>query len=412
MRIIRDSHYGSEFDRHFREKFLKHSEMPDPELWDKIASRLDEERNQLRHDHWYKAILLFLLPLTMTNLWVSYRADLQKYLAGIMPKVPQQLAATETNNKPIDFPKASVSHTVTNEVLHTSASVVFSAEAPKVTETLETMRFAGHLSDFIPGTHTPTTISNPFSPKAIINSSPDPSFPLAQSEKFSARGFHFGIEGGLNSNLMLPKLNSYPALITGESKTKFDYGPAFGISAGYDFSDRLGIEVEYIIKSVQGYRYSENRHNKIFIDGEINLDYMHVPMMIKYKLFHNKLQGARPGIFNVLAGVQYSRLTKAIYTFDNHTLYENDSQNVEDQFNRNELGFLLGVEYDFYLSKNYFVSLGARASYSKDVNYYTTFQDWDNRPNSFLIGITGSFHYLMKPKKRPVQQKGTSVPER
>ncbi len=415
MRIIRNTdEAGESFDRHFKEQLRNHQAAPSANLWDRVESDLDMERERTKHDHWYKAVILFLIPLTITNLFVTYKLNdyplsslmnselsILSSLSGNSSEIPSpQLSGLNINGHEILITNCFDSETVStgsNEKIFPAASSLLLSHFKKEQE--RPVFTASASADYLPMQKANSIGKGSISPE-ITALNLDGYAARLRDEMSSVRGFHFGIEGGLNSNWLLLDDKSLSPVILGSSKAKFDWGPSFGFSAGYDFSNKFGVEVEYILKSIQGYRYRENRYGKISIDGEIDLDYMQLPVMFKYKIAHKGIRSAKPRAVNFVTGIQYSRLRKAELSYNNLTLHDEGTENINNVFSRDELGLLMGIEYDLYLSSKYFFSFGARASFSSDVNTYTGANKDEPQTYNFLIGVNASFHYLVKPGNR------------
>ncbi|HXH20214.1 MAG TPA: porin family protein [Chitinophagales bacterium] len=399
MRLIRDNDETHDsLERHFRE--LRNLETPpSSDLWDKVEYKLDEERERVKHDHWYQAIILLLIPVTIINIlftWlpegnrnkpidvVNGDALLKRIpLSGSnFPNDPEFSGAWGFFLKGDFFPRKTSS--ADNVALAESCvegipgASIESEEPPLAIQ-------SQHPSGIqFPGTETKVKfddVINPLAGKAAERTSP-------------VKGFHVGLEGGVNNSWLLHKDNTLHPLIGNMIHRKFDFGVSCGISAGYDFSNRWGIEAEWIIKSLQGQTYWENRYNKILINGQVNLEYMHLPVMVKYKWTKAGIRSPNPKVLNLVAGVQYSRLRGA-------EVVQNglDIAGVKELFNRDEMGLLLGVEYDMFFHQNYYISLGARASIATDARAFPYFNSEKTETYNVLIGATASFNYLLRKKR-------------
>jgi len=419
MRIVRNNEdKGSVFDKHFRE--LRNSEVsPAGDLWDRVEYKLDEDRQRVKHDHWYHALLLLLIPLTAVNVYLTY--DLQGLYVSFFKKgateqisneaiflgnnLPSQLYSTGGSSIPLSLhnPFAEIANTANNELLPNKYERNTSADAKSV--------FVNASNELLPDAHSSIT-QNSFQSDAIAandlmpverllletDATPqDVKFNHARNKlerKQSAiKGFHVGVEGGLNHSMVLINDSKLDQIIGGNIHRKLDLGAYYAVSMGYDFSRKFGVETELIFCSQQGQKYSELRYGKVHVDGEIDLEYMSVPVLFKYKMTKMGGKALNPRVINFVAGLQYSRLKEASIKMNNL-----DLQNATEPFNRDELGVVLGLEYDLFVSPNYFVTLGTRASISSDIHAFPYFVPQASQTYNVLVGVNASFHYLMKRK--------------
>lgn len=140
---------------------------------------------------------------------------------------------------------------------------------------------------------------------------------------------NFGIKAGLNVSEQRFKLDiaDSPFNLETSSTTSFHVG-VFG---EFMFSDNFGLNAE-ILYSREG--------SKIGLDLDIDsfefkqgLDYLNIPVLLKYKVAQNKLA--------LMAGPQFSFLLD-----DSIDLDANDGELLDPAYKSFDLGLVLGLEYE------------------------------------------------------------------
>ncbi|OWY22481.1 hypothetical protein C7N43_08745 [Sphingobacteriales bacterium UPWRP_1] len=169
---------------------------------------------------------------------------------------------------------------------------------------------------------------------------------------------------------------------------RFRTGKSYGMNAGIDFSANWGLQTEWVIKSVQGqalsYRPLESVTNQ---NTEINLTYTYVPVLLKYKFNRTLKLTGQPAVLNYVAGVQYGTLKSAEINLNNPILQEN-------LLKKSLWGVVAGVDYDVYLTPNYFITLGARASFSTSSGRFTQINMPGNgTANQLVWGLRAGLNY-------------------
>lgn len=412
MRIVRNhDEKGNNSDKHFRE--LRNLEtQPSPNLWDKLEYQLDEHRERVKHDHWYKALIALLIPFTVINVLITYDlADYDSQVASATKEFngPQFPDLNEMNLSPGNPEnKGGWGNFFDGFFLPQGANATETGNSiaePKVVAPETALASAE--SDFLPtsliGFETTENLASgaltPFERKVLKASvSADDMMKHRSKENAggktgSVKGFHFGVEGGINNRWMIHQNSSLYPLSSNRVERKLNLAATYGISAGYDFSNRFGIEAEWILQSRQGQRYYELRYGKIPVHGEVYIEYMHVPVMFKYKWTKVPVRNNYPRVLNLVTGIQYSRL------HDMHIVQDGlDLSGVNELFNRNELGLLVGIEYDIFVHRNVYVSVGARASISTDAKAFPYINSENTQTCNALFGLNASVHYLAKRK--------------
>ncbi|MGB0929462.1 MAG: hypothetical protein ACPGVB_01710 [Chitinophagales bacterium] len=203
------------------------------------------------------------------------------------------------------------------------------------------------------------------------------------------RGFHLGTFASAHNNWILNPALKETVTQNSNLVHQLDFGYTYGVAMGYEFSNKWGLQMEWIVNSEQGQRFSKqalyNSTNKSNTD--INLTYTYFPVLLKYRNQKMFSLTKQPLVINYIAGIQYGTLKSAEININNPVVQE-------DLLQLSSWGFVWGLDYDFYLNKNYFLTFGARTSLStsSDSKYKPVFPT-PNTSNSLLIGLRASFNY-------------------
>jgi hypothetical protein len=197
----------------------------------------------------------------------------------------------------------------------------------------------------------------------------------------------------MNNSWFLIKESALTGFINNDVQYNFNYGITYALSFGYNFSKNAGIEIESAF-SRQGQSYVDNSSRKVPIEGDINLSYFQVPVLIKYKWSRVAAITQNPASFNILIGPIYSRLIQSDYTVNNDLFAKTDKTIIP----KNELGLAFGLEYDIYMTNNTYLTLGARTSVSTDVKSFPYFGPNNLKTLNVLLGVNASLNFQIRPK--------------
>jgi opacity protein-like surface antigen len=199
------------------------------------------------------------------------------------------------------------------------------------------------------------------------------------------KGFHIGAFIAIN-NVWLNKKQFSTDENTSGIKPKVMFGKAYGLNIGYDFTDRLGIEMEWQI-SEQGQKYNvgllsdNNKHTK-----DVNLMYTKFPLLIKYKQTFINNYNSKPIAVSFLVGPQFNFLIKEEVKLDGNKI------NNAPQYNKFEFGLNGGFDFDLYMMRYMYLTIGGRTGFGTSMK--------KGQPMSFQLGITTqlNFRYAKKLK--------------
>lgn len=157
-------------------------------------------------------------------------------------------------------------------------------------------------------------------------------------------------------------------------------GYAYGISMGYDFKNNTGIQAEWVVNAsmVQQAEYQG------YIQNKIN-EYAQFPVLFKYRKAHQSRLTKNTMVLNHLIGIQYGYLKSS---------QTNGISSTSDEFQvDNNLGLVLGMDYDVYLGSSTLFSLGVRSSFNRRINTFSKIIN-ETTPNiNVLFGIQAGIKY-------------------
>jgi Outer membrane protein beta-barrel domain len=199
------------------------------------------------------------------------------------------------------------------------------------------------------------------------------------------RGFHIGAFFGFNSSWLTRK-NDHREMEHNTIRSRVHIGTNYGVIIGYDYTERWGLQLELAIQSMQGMRYDEFCPIYGLSHKQLNLGYLKIPLMVKYKLAQVNRPDKRPIVMSVLAGPQFSLLHKKELLVEGEPIPMNKSI-----INYTELGAQAGLDMDFYLHKNMYLTVGTRFGMNSPLQ--------KSRPMSFQFGVLTQFNFRKPPRE-------------
>ncbi len=157
-------------------------------------------------------------------------------------------------------------------------------------------------------------------------------------------------------------------------------GAATGLRIAYDFNKYIGIGAEYAFTATFGQKYGVKRNINLSQNNAIDLNVVQIPVYLKiHRNLPNSLTG-KPIRWNNQIGLQYSRVQSGDFKVNSRSL------ETANFLNKEYIGFLIGTEFDLFLSPNIYLTMGIRYSLNRDLagpmqmlrstvesNYHSTF---------------------------------------
>ncbi len=193
------------------------------------------------------------------------------------------------------------------------------------------------------------------------------------------KGLHIGGFYGYNNTWIVSQSFGQKDLRSSNVTYDVDFGGNYGVAVGYDFSNRWGIQAEWVINSTYRqnytYRWEGSRHI-----ADIKLNYLQLPLLVKYHVPKEK------STISYVMGVRLARLKSAGLEVNTPSL------RVVDLLNTNELGAIIGMDYEYHMNRNYFLTVGARGSVGRAYNSWSEIRD-SSKPYNVAVGLRLGLHY-------------------
>lgn len=166
-----------------------------------------------------------------------------------------------------------------------------------------------------------------------------------------ARRFYIGMNAGIKKHGLITKIKKNGVLANTSQVEYLDFGGSFGATAGFILSDNFNLEASINAINTSGYKRKFNGEG-YSIDEKLNLNYSTINLLVKKmntkSTFDNKVYST-----NIIGGIYASYLTNSSSSINGNS-YKNDD------FNTTDLGLVLGIEQDRYLSKTLVITPGIR----------------------------------------------------
>ncbi|MBI2279350.1 MAG: PorT family protein [Bacteroidetes bacterium] len=164
-----------------------------------------------------------------------------------------------------------------------------------------------------------------------------------------ARRFYVGLNGGFKNQNLITKIKSTQNL---KEQQRLDFGYTFGGTIGIIMSDKLNLESNINFISTSGYnrRYEMN---DIIYNEDLNLNYTTISVLAK-KMSNKSTFDNKKYSTNLFGGIYAGYLTSA------NVVSGNNTYNVSNEFKNLDLGIVLGLEQDRYLTKQIIITPGIR----------------------------------------------------
>ncbi len=203
---------------------------------------------------------------------------------------------------------------------------------------------------------------------------------------YNMRGLYVGISGSYNQTAILEYGNLFKEERPIQPSLKF--GTSKGFVFGYNFSNKLGIQAEYIYNSIQGQNYVTSEDGDI-TQKSLSLSYDLIPVTARVKVGRISNITHKPVVLNYVAGAQYGMLRS--YRLPQDKLYEP----TDKVFKADEISIVLGLEYEVYIQDNLYISAGARGTISNDISLNDGLLS-DSAKRDFVFGLRASLNYVFK----------------
>lgn len=433
-KINKNDRTQNKIDQHFRERLRDFNATPPKFVWDNIEQQLENDKEKAKYDHWYYVILALLIPITIVNFFFSYSFD--TISEEIFTNTNKRVAAVFTNKKTnsnknskntvysntqenkysnslslVNFKKQNkifdgaknIASNNNNDILRpNNTSNNHKKSTKNINSHSKALPLAINDKNIIENTISlnmkndeidTKQLSLLFENANVATQKVDKLFNQTEATLNNLKGFYAGADVRVANNWFLIKQAATNNFINKDVQYQFRYGLSFGGSVGFNFNKNFGIETE-ILFAKQGQSYIDNTFKKVPIQGNIDLAYIRTPLLFKYKWTNISAKTEKPIVFNILFGPVYSRLVNSEYTVTNEQFAKKAIIPI------NELGLVMGFEYDLFLSNNSFLTLGVRAGASSDIHSFPYAGPNALKTLNLDLGLNASYNFQIRTKNK------------
>ena len=167
-----------------------------------------------------------------------------------------------------------------------------------------------------------------------------------------ARRFYVGINAGFKKQNLLTKVSPNHEISIAKQHSFLDFGYNFGGTLGIIISDKLNLESNVNFISTSGYN-RKYEANDLSYTNKLNLNYTTISVLAK-KMSNKSTFDNKKYSTNLIGGIYAGYLTSA------NVVSGNNTYNVSNEFKNLDLGIVLGLEQDRYLTKQIIITPGIR----------------------------------------------------
>ncbi len=403
-------------DQLFRGVFEKYELKPSSDVWNRIENELDHTHKTPANIPYsrYAALLFIFVSLCFIAIPVNNKNTISQIRNFTENPVVQEFVATESilpisteriTSKEVAPVQIAKANTNTRPEQTENTNTINSIIASNIKSHVQTADFiyppafmdeeeelSAENSDIIDRIYN-SDVSIPLFSYDQIESEEEEEAVAFQSKSvfsnlkdFDMRGMYIGISGSYNQTSILEYGNFFKEERPIQPSLKF--GTSKGFVLGYNFSNKFGIQAEYIYNSIQGQNYVMSEEGDI-VQKSLSLSYDLIPVTAKIKVGRISDLTNKPVILNYSVGAQYGMLKS--YRLPQDKRYETD----EKVFKEDEISLVLGLDYDVYIQDNLYISAGARGTISNDISLHDE-PLTDNAKRNFVFGLRGSLNYVFR----------------
>lgn len=290
---------------------------------------------------------------------------------------------------------ASTKNSITNktikkdQILYASNKKIkhYSSISAENLSTLKTTQKRNIFTDFNRKKITERDISHIHSNKSFLVKK-DKNKILFNQKRFAAHSsfgiinkrIYIGANLGLKKQGLITHTKENSALSTYKQKNLLDFGTNFGGVFGIVISNKLNIETNINFNSTAGYKRAFSTEGIAFQEN-LNMNYTSINLLAKKmnsrSTFDNRIYST-----NLIGGIYTSYLRTAVSDINGAT------RNL-DQYNRTDVGIVLGIEQDRHITQTLVITPGIRYNQGliNIANENNSFESARNFSLEFNLGI-------------------------
>lgn len=204
-----------------------------------------------------------------------------------------------------------------------------------------------------------------------------------------ARRLYFGVNAGAKYQTLFASSKQNEAYSNFTKKQLMDFGGSFGATIGMIVSDKFNLEANVSLLSTIGNKHQYSANENSFIE-EVNLQYSTVSILAK-KMNNKSTFDNKKYSTNYIGGLYVGFLNAAESNVDGSV------SAIKNQFSNLDLGIVLGIEQDRYITKELVVTPGVRFNQSL-INTATQSNELMNSSRNFSVEFNVGLKYIFLKK--------------
>lgn len=197
-----------------------------------------------------------------------------------------------------------------------------------------------------------------------------------------AQRFYVGLNGGIKKQGMFTKINELGTLQNYKQETLLDHGSSIGATFGIILTDKLNIETNI--------NYASNGFRKKYISNEevinerLSLSHTNIGLVAK-RTYNKSTFDSKTYSTNIIGGVYVGVLNSSKTKINSTILNTSNYENID-------LGLVLGIEQDRYISKTLVITPGIR--YYQGIKNSATTQNPLSSAYSYSVEFNLGLKYI------------------
>ncbi len=196
-----------------------------------------------------------------------------------------------------------------------------------------------------------------------------------------ARRFYVGLNTGFKNQALITKLKPISGVDNIKEQQQLAFGYSIGTTVGYIFSDKFNLESNINFISTSGAK----RTSEANLSNKLSLNYTTISLLAKkmnnQSTFDNKKYST-----NLIGGVYGGFLSNA----------SRNNQDVKTEFNSTDIGIILGIEQDRYITKDIVITPGVR--YQQGLINIANFNNNYKSARTFAVEFNIGIKYIFLKK--------------
>jgi len=434
------SHTNYSFEEEIKNKLDSFEATPSPHIWANIQQELHPETKRPKGIIWLQPrILLSGIGLFLL---VAFSSASAHYLIKNIANEYHLEKLTSTTPKEVNMmmlQKINQQHHAQPQQVETALSSETHSNKTKITNYIEDLMAAGS-SETTEKTATNTTTTNNNRNTTLPSSLSSPvlaahtngvamldmiKMQLQQLEEietigllsksnhqeeevnfiknfYNLRGFYIGAQTGVKANFMTEN-GQYQNPILGQDihympNASYQTGMVFGYHLTNHFGIESGVNYMHKVQQFESYNYDAIRN------GTMKLTYIEVPLDFKYKFNQMMSKSHRVSSINIFGGMQYAYLARAnVATQINNARMKNPTQyDGREYLPIHNLGLNVGIDYDLFVSKNLYWTIGVDGAVTGDINSFPVWNKNVTSSPSMTIGVHTSIRFFKAAGPKPL----------